>query len=596
MNPVTSMILRRMRVPFIVLICVYAISILGLILIPGVDDQGQPWRMSIFHAFYFVSYTATTIGFGEIPYPLTDAQRLWVLATIYMTVIGWVYGLGTILSLIQDPNFREAVRRNRFRRDIRQIHQPFYLVCGFGETGNAVVSALIEERFRAVVIDKNPDNLNALTLNELPEYVPCITADAADPEQLDFAGIRHRYCRGVIAVTPSDAVNLKIAITSKLLHPDIQVACRSELREFEDNMRSFGTEYVVNPFDTFSNIFAMAMHSPAMHLIYDWLTGTPNTRLSDPVYFRYGHWILCGYGRFGKQLFKHLRDQGIATTIIDPSEAAQQAFLSEDNDDIHDFILGTGTNEDVLRRASAETSAGLIAGSDNDSNNLSAIMTARDINPDIFVVARQNSLSNHALYSASRANLVMRPREIIARKIRNLFLTPLLVDFLDRACEQPPEWANITISRISGIVGELRPHIWTVMINQSASPAVAKALQYGREIRLHHLTSDPAVRNQQLPCVPLMLVRDDECLLMPESNTGIRAFDRILFCGSREVQNSMSWTLNVMSSLNFVTTLQEEPESWVWRTMHRRFAKVERRRQPRQAKPPAADRTDSREP
>ena len=581
MNPVTSMILRRMRVPFIVLITVYAVSILGMVLIPGVDDQGNPWRMSIFHAFYFVSYTATTIGFGEIPYPLTDAQRLWTLATIYMTVIGWVYGLGTILSLIQDPNFREAVTRNRFKRDINNIHQPFYLICGFGETGNAVVTSLIQERYRAVVIDKNPDNLNELTLNELPEYVPCVTGDASDPDQLELAGIRHRYCRGVIAVTPSDEVNLKIAITSKLLHPDVRVVCRSELKEFEDNMRSFGTDYIVNPFETFSNIFAMAMHSPAMHLIYDWLTGAPNTRLSDPVYFRYGHWILCGYGRFGKQLFKHLRDNSIPTTIIDPSEQAQQEFLSEDNDDIHDFILGTGTNEDILRRAGAENSAGLIAGSDNDSNNLSTIMTARHINPDIFVVARQNVLNNHALYSATRANLVMRPREIIARKIRVLFLTPLLVDFLAQAREQTPEWANITISRISAIVGEMRPHIWTVLINQSQAPAVAKALQYGRNILLKHLTSDPAVKNQQLKCVPLMLVRGDEYILMPDENTDIRAFDRILFCGARDVHNSMKWTLNVMSSLNFVMTLKEEPESWIWRAIHRRLSKQERRQRPR---------------
>jgi Trk K+ transport system NAD-binding subunit len=558
MNPVTSMVLRRMRVPFIVLITVYAISILGLVLIPGVDDQGQPWNMSIFHAFYFVSYTATTIGFGEIPYELTDAQRLWVLATIYMTVISWVYGLGTTLTLIQDPNFREAVIRNRFKRDINNISTPFYLICGFGETGNAVVEALIQEHYRAVVIDKNPDNLNELTLNELPEYVPCVTGDASDPDQLELSGIRHRLCRGVIAVTPSDEVNLKIAITSKLLHPDVRVVCRSELKEFEENMLSFGTDYIVNPFETFSSIFAMAMHSPALHLIYDWLTGAPNTKLSEPIYFRYGRWILCGYGRFGKQLFKHLRDNSIPTTIIDPSPQTQQDFLQEDNDDIHDFILGTGTNEDILRRAGAEKAAGLIAGGDNDSNNLSTIMTARAINQDIFVVARQNVLNNHALYTATNANLVMRPREIIARKIRVLFLTPLLIDFLAEAGEQDPQWANITISRLSAIVGDLRPHIWTVLINQSMTPAIAQALQYGRNIKLQHLISDPAVKNQQLQCVPLMLVRGDEHVLMPDEDHDIRAFDRILFCGAHEVHNSMRWTLTVMSSLNFVMTLQEE--------------------------------------
>ena len=87
MNLVTSMILRRMRRPFLLLITVYNVAMLGMILIPGVDDQGNVWHMSIFHAFYFVSFTATTIGFGEIPYPLSDAQRLWAVISIYILVI-----------------------------------------------------------------------------------------------------------------------------------------------------------------------------------------------------------------------------------------------------------------------------------------------------------------------------------------------------------------------------------------------------------------------------------------------------------------------------------------------------------------------------
>ena len=149
------MILRRMRKPFIILITVYSISILGLSLIPGVDDQGNPWRMSFFHAFYYVSFTATTIGFGEIPYALNDAQRLWVISTIYFTVISWLYAIGKILTLVQDETFREAVTHTRFKKSVNNLHEPFYLVCGLGETGNEVVSALTEEHYRAVVIEKN---------------------------------------------------------------------------------------------------------------------------------------------------------------------------------------------------------------------------------------------------------------------------------------------------------------------------------------------------------------------------------------------------------------------------------------------------------
>ena len=72
-------LLRRVRTPLILLIVAYAVAVLGFTLVPGVTPAGQPWRMSIFHAFYFVSFLGTTIGLGEIPYPFSDPQRLWGL-------------------------------------------------------------------------------------------------------------------------------------------------------------------------------------------------------------------------------------------------------------------------------------------------------------------------------------------------------------------------------------------------------------------------------------------------------------------------------------------------------------------------------------
>ena len=93
MHNIVFLVLRRMRLPLIVLVCTYAFSVLGFVLIPGMDDQGNPWRMGFFHAFYFVSYMGSTIGFGEIPYPFTDAQRLWVMFSIYSTVIVWLYAI-----------------------------------------------------------------------------------------------------------------------------------------------------------------------------------------------------------------------------------------------------------------------------------------------------------------------------------------------------------------------------------------------------------------------------------------------------------------------------------------------------------------------
>ena len=64
MGDVLFIALRRLRVPLITLILAYAISVAGLVAMPGLDGQGLPASLSFFHAFYVVSYTATTIGYG----------------------------------------------------------------------------------------------------------------------------------------------------------------------------------------------------------------------------------------------------------------------------------------------------------------------------------------------------------------------------------------------------------------------------------------------------------------------------------------------------------------------------------------------------
>src|SRR4030067_3204612 len=82
-NRVVFLLLRRMRVPLLVLIAVYAISVLGLVLLPGIDAEGRPYRLDFFHAFYIVTYTITTIGYGELSYSFSVAQRLWMVLPIH---------------------------------------------------------------------------------------------------------------------------------------------------------------------------------------------------------------------------------------------------------------------------------------------------------------------------------------------------------------------------------------------------------------------------------------------------------------------------------------------------------------------------------
>lgn len=119
------LILQRMRTPFLVIIFTYTLSIIGLLLIDGVDNDGNPYKLTIFDAFYFISYTATTIGFGETPYTFTYPQRIWVSMSVFFTVTGWFYSLGSLVALLQDKLFLQEFQKAKFVRNVSLLKERF---------------------------------------------------------------------------------------------------------------------------------------------------------------------------------------------------------------------------------------------------------------------------------------------------------------------------------------------------------------------------------------------------------------------------------------------------------------------------------------
>ena len=90
--------------------------------------------------------------------------------SLYASVISWIYAFGTILALVQDRTFQDAIAENRFARHIRKMREPFHLVCGYGETGSALVQALTWRGQHAVVIDIDETRTNIIPgKNDYPE-------------------------------------------------------------------------------------------------------------------------------------------------------------------------------------------------------------------------------------------------------------------------------------------------------------------------------------------------------------------------------------------------------------------------------------------
>ena len=554
------LVLRRMRTPLIILILIFAVTVLGLVLIPGQDAGGHAYRMTFFDAFYFMSYTASTIGFGELPYPFTTVQRMWVLVSIFVTVIGWAYAIGTLLTLIQDRAFRNALAMQRFTRKVRRLHEPFLLIAGYGNTGELLGRSWDALGRGFVAIDVSPQRIDSLDVEPYNADIPGLVADARNPNHLQAAGLHHVYCEGVVALTNNDEANLAVTMTARLLRPELPVISRTLSPAIEERMQAFGTPTVVNPFDRFGDHLQLAVKAPASYQLLTWFEGGPGALLPDRVDPpARGRWVLCGYGRFGQELQADLVADGHEVTIID-SDPAHSAHPT--------IVFGDASEPKVMAKAEVHEAVGFVAGTDNDTTNLSLIAAARQKNPDLYTAARQNQPANAPLFAAMKIDILLVPSEVVAREAYARLSTPLLWRFLQEMPAQGEEWALTLINHLTTECGMRMPDLWKVRLNSVEAPALMPLVQAG-EVTLGDLLRDPREREQRLPVSPLLLLHADESTLRPPDDRVLVVDDEVLLAGPGSSRRAMESTMLAESVATYVVSGLHRADSWIWRRFGR---------------------------
>ncbi len=554
------LVLRRMRAPLVALVVIYAVSVLGLTLIPGVDGQGRPWRMGFFHAFYFMSYTATTIGFGEIPHAFTDAQRLWVTFSIYLTVVGWAWAVGSLFALLQDRGFRRALMTIRFSRRVRMLREPFVLVVGYGQSGRRLVYWLDMIGRRVSVVDLAQDRIDDLELAPLALAPPAFAADARVPDHLLRAGLAHPMCTAVLALTDDDEANLAVAMTAALLRPEIRVFAQTRSHSVRERMRLFGKPTVIDPFDRFGDYLRVGIRSPASFRLIEWMTGPPGTPLPPLRDVPRGRWIVCGYGRFGRHVASDLRSAGMDVTIIEPGASAV---------DDPAIIVGYGTESAVLAKAHPESAVGFIAATDNDTANLSMIAAARSANSDLFMVARQNERSNRRLFRSVGLDFALIPAEVVAREIFADLTNPGLYRFLELVPTQDDAWVEDLLGRLQHACGERLPHVWSARVDNATAPALATWFAEGRKLSVGALLGGRARHHARLHVVVLMRVRGGEEMLLPGDFVDLVPGDELLFAGQSEARRAITAILAAEAPRDLALLGVDRPAGWVWRQLAR---------------------------
>ncbi|MEO7587973.1 MAG: NAD-binding protein [Arachnia sp.] len=555
------LIMRRMRAPLITIIVILFISVVGLSLIPGVDPEGRRAFISLFQSFYFMSYTAATIGFGELPWPFSPAQRLWVTFSIYLSVVGWAYALGSLLSLIQDKSLRQALALGHFTRKVARMRTPFLLLAGYGRAGELLTKDFDALGQQVVVIDTSSDRIDALDVASFRADVPGLVGDAANPYYLRASGLDHPCCTGVLALTGDDEANLAVTMAAVLTRPGIPVISRTISRATAERMEAFDSVTVVNPFDRFGDHLRLALNAPSCYRLLVWLEAGPGAEVPDLVQPPVdGHWVVCGYGRFGREVTADLRDAGLEVIVVDGAE---------DADPTPSLVVGDASDPEMLASAGVETAVGLMAATDNDTYNLSILASAKRLNPGMFLAGRQNSQTSAALFEAIEVDSLMVPNEVIAHEVYAQISTPLLWRFIQEMPGRGDGCASDLVERLLGDSGTALPPLWRISLDPGEAPALLRWLADGG-VTLGDLLRSPEDRDQQLEVVPLMLLRGDEAMLAPEPSTVLARGDQLLCAGHNRERRELNGTLRDDSMAAYVVLDQRLPSSWVWRALSTR--------------------------
>lgn len=278
-----------------------------------------------------------------------------------------------------------------------------------------------------------------------------------------------------------------------------------------------------------------------------------------------GRWVVCGYGRFGRELVADLRSEGLDLTVIDPNPDPSDPSI----------VVGDGSEPNVMARADLEHAVGFVAATDNDTTNLSLIAAAARVNPRLCVAGRQNEPANAPLFGTMPIDSLLVPTEVVAHEVYAQLSAPLLWRFLQQMPAQGNAWAATMIERLTAQCGRRLHDLWKIRVSSSEAPALVRQLAAGTVV-LGHLLRDPDDRDRRLEAVPLLLHRHDEWLLAPTEDIELAVDDEVLFAGQPSARRELETIAVVDAAAELVITGRHVPASWIWRRLTTRSVAARR--------------------
>lgn len=184
-----------------------------------------------------------------------------------------------------------------------------------------------------------------------------------------------------------------------------------------------------------------------------WLT-FQRRRMEKTVKALENHYIVCGYGRVGRQVVRDLRARQADFVLIDSDEGLEERLLEAR----FPFVIGDATREETLAEAGIQRARGLVTVLTNDADNIMTVLTARMLRPDLSIISRVVHAESEQKLRAVGAHHVINPYQIGGHRLALSMLRPAVNEFLHRIYhfDESPfiDIGQITLQDESRIVGQ----------------------------------------------------------------------------------------------------------------------------------------------
>lgn len=238
------------------------IGTVGYHLVEGID---------LFQSLYLAVVTLTTVGYGDIV-PMTRAGQVFTIFLAMGGIFVMFYAAIEVVRLVVSGEVHAALGRRRMEQNLARLHDHL-IVCGFGRMGRLVCQEFSKERLPFVVIDRQSEVLADF---QMAHGIP-LFGDATSDDILRRAGIDR--ARALVTVATSDADNLYITMSARLLNDKLFIVARAESAHAEQKLLRAGASRVVSPYVIGGVRVAQAVLRPAVVDFIELATRTEHLEL-----------------------------------------------------------------------------------------------------------------------------------------------------------------------------------------------------------------------------------------------------------------------------------------------------------------------------